>query len=175
MSFEGANEQQEKKKRLESEKHEEEKAEWRERYRKKEIFATLFEKKKLLQFLKSMVERGLLKPRTARAIMAHKEVETKELEEMFTKIDAIEAIRNVEKILPNNLRLTKEEYASALKNDANRTQAIKKIEQALYFIANSHSPRSSSPVSAFLSFFAVLDTNLRTVQEHTIDLKRSLL
>lgn len=140
---------------------------------KERLFHDL-DQKKQLQFLKSLVERGLLGVHTAELIAADEALDTKEIEEIFEKIDTIDAVRNIDRIIPVELRLTKEEYVAALENPADRTNAITKLEQALRFIADTHSPRSSSPTSTVYSFFSILDKNLRIVQENTIDIKRSL-
>ena len=175
MSLEHARSQKERTEKIESEKvRKEEIARALEFKSKKEKLFEALDHKKQLRFLKSMVERGLLGVQTAEAIVADEALDTESIEEIFEKIDAIDAVRNVDMILPDNLRLTKEEYVSALKSLDSRTKAIAKLDQALHFIADTKLPHSSSPVSAFYSYFSILDKNLRIVQEHTIDIKRSL-
>jgi hypothetical protein len=56
---------------------------------------------------------------------------------MLDKIDEIEDLKDIDKILPKNLRLTKEEYLIALKNKNARVKILIKINNSLDYIYNS--------------------------------------
>lgn len=140
---------------------------------KKELIARL-EKKKELEFLKSLIERGLLWVHAAEIIANTEWLESEQIAEIFEKIDAIEAVPRIESILPVHLRLTKEEYAEALNNEAARTHALTKLDQALQHLYESSHPDHFSPASLFFSALMMLNKNLVLVQENTIDIKRSL-
>lgn len=141
---------------------------------KNEVIARLG-KKKELAFLKSLVERGLLGFHAAEMIATSESLETEEIEAIFEKIDAIDRVPEIERILPKNLRLTKEEYVDALTDDAKRKEALQKIEGALTHLYEYGNPNGlSATLGVFFSGFMVLNKHLVLVQEHTIDIKRSL-
>jgi hypothetical protein len=142
---------------------------------KKEILERI-SKKKELAFLKSLVERGLLGLHAAEVITGSTSLEADEIEEIFEKIDAIERVPDVEKILPRALRITKEEYVGALENVALRKDALQKIDSALTYIYEYGNPNGlGATLGVFFSGFMVLNKNLVLVQEHTIDIKNSLI
>lgn len=133
-------------------------------------------KKKELAFLKSLVERGLLGLHAAEIIASSVSLETYEIEAIFEKIDAIEQIPEVEKILPKAFRLSKEEYVGALESEAMRKVALQKIDEALTHIYEYGNPNSlGATLGIFFSGFMMLNKNLVLVQEHTIDIKNSLI
>lgn len=133
-------------------------------------------KKKELAFLKSLVERGLLGLHAAEIIASSATLETDEIEAIFEKIDAIDQIPEVEKILPKAFRLSKEEYVGALESEAMRKVALQKIDEALTHIYEYGNPNSlGATLGVFFSGFMMLNKNLVLVQEHTIDIKNSLI
>lgn len=133
-------------------------------------------KKKELTFLKSLVERGLLGLQTAEIIASSTTLETNEIEAIFEKIDAIEQVPDVEKILPKALRLTKEAYIEALENENMRKEALQKIHNALTHIYEYGNPNNLGvTLGVFFSGFFMLNKNLVLIQEHTIDIKNSLI
>jgi hypothetical protein len=141
---------------------------------KKEVIARLG-KKKELAFLKSLVERGLLGVSTAERIVSDESLETEEIEAIFEKIDAIEQVPAIEKILPKYLRLTKDEYVEALTNANARAAALRKIDDALTRIYEYGHPNDfATALGVFFSGFMILNRHLVLVQEHTIDIKHSL-
>jgi hypothetical protein len=129
--------------------------------------------KKELEFLKSLVERGLITVDSAAAITAAESISPEEVAEIFAKIDEIENVPHIESILPERLRLTKDEYAQAIETPEARTNALSKLDQALQYLYDSHHADGFSPMSFFFSTFLMLSKNLVKVQEATIDIKRS--
>jgi hypothetical protein len=130
--------------------------------------------KKELEFLKSLVERGLITLDSAAAISAAESIPPEEVAEIFTKMDEIEDIPKIESILPAAMRLTKDEYAQALESTDARTTALSKLDRALQYLYDSTHTDGFSPMSFFFSTFLMLSKNLVKVQEATIDIKRSL-
>ena len=142
---------------------------------KNELTATLG-KRKELAFLKSLVERWLVGYHAAEIIAASESISTEEIEAIFEKIDAIEGVPEIERILSKNFRLTKEEYADALADMIKRKTALQKIEAALTHLYEMSNPNGFSvTLGVFFSGFMVLNTHLVMVQENTIDIKRSLI
>ncbi|MDD2745788.1 MAG: hypothetical protein PHU93_04585, partial [Candidatus Gracilibacteria bacterium] len=120
--------------------------------------------------------RGLLGLHAAEIIASSVSLETYEIEAIFEKIDAIEQIPEVEKILPKAFRLSKEEYVGALESEAMRKVALQKIDEALTHIYEYGNPNSlGATLGVFFSGFMMLNKNLVLVQEHTIDIKNSLI
>ncbi len=101
--------------------------------------------------------------------------EPEAIHEVFTKIDEIEAVQNVDKILPPPLRLTKDEYALATQEPHARASALAKLDRALGHLYDQTHTDGFSPMSLFFSAFLMLGKNLVKIQEGTIDIKRSLL
>ena len=129
---------------------------------------------KKLEFLKSLVERGLITLDSAVAISTAESMPPDEVAAIFTKMDEIENIPKIESILPVAMRLTKDEYAHALESTDARTTALSKLDLALQYLYDSTHSDVFSPMSFFFSTFLMLSKNLVKVQEATIDIKRSL-
>lgn len=141
----------------------------------KEKLLSKLDKDKKLAFLKSMVERDLIAISTAEAIADGGELDASEIEEIFEKIDEIEETHDIDRILPADLRITKDEYLLALKDKPARQESLSKIDAALVHIYQSANPNPLSVLNFFGGFMAALDKNLVLVQENTIDIKRSLI
>jgi len=63
-----------------------------------------------------------------------------QVQEILEKIDEIEEIRDVDKILPKEFRVTKEEYLMALGDSEARQKAMEKLHSALDHIYHSVNP-----------------------------------
>ncbi|MCT4616595.1 MAG: hypothetical protein N4A38_00105 [Candidatus Gracilibacteria bacterium] len=129
-------------------------------------------KAKEIEFLKSLIERGLITPALADKISHNEAFSEADIEEIFEKIDEIEELGD--KVLPAELRLTKKEYLGALHSEDEKQTALKKLNDALVHIYNQTNAGGSSPISSIFGFFGFLNENLVTAQENTIDIKRSL-
>ena len=129
--------------------------------------------KKELAFLRSLVERNLIQPNVAREIIDHKILDSDEVERLFEKIDEIERIEQIDKILPTDYRPTKEEYLIALGDLEARAKMIVRLQTALRYMSRSYGNRRSSS-SIFGNFLMFLSTSLMTVQDNLIDLERAL-
>lgn len=165
-------------KRTKEESEAEKKAEIAEtlRFKKnKDKLLSKLEKDKNLAFLKSMVERDLIQISTAEAIIAGEKLDSHEIEEIFEKIDEIESTHDIDRILPSDLRISKDEYLLAVKDSSARKGALVKIDASLAYIYDSLHQNPLSVLNFFGGFMAALDRNLVKVQENTIDIKRSLI
>ncbi len=143
--------------------------------KEKEKVLERLDKDKKLAFLKSMVERDLIAVSTAEAIVSGEGLDASSIEEIFSKIDEIEATHDIDRILPVLLRITKDEYLAALRDPSARETSLAKIDAALSHIYHSVNPHPFSALNFFGGLMAALDKNLVRVQENTIDVKRSIL
>jgi len=97
-----------------------------------------------------------------------------EIEEIFTKIDEIEEIKDIDKYLPKENRISKEEYTKAIYDDIFRIQTLIKIKTALAILSTQINPENWFWINIFKWFLLVLDKNLIKIQENHIDIKNSL-
>lgn len=147
--------------------------------KEKEALIAQLEAKKELAFLKNMVERGLISPDIAKEILKTNEVVNTAVEEIFDKIDEIEDLGD--EVLPKDLRITKEEYKNALVDEEAKEEAIKKLNNALDYLATGIIWDTTWFGLGFMrSFMSFLSDSLSwskemiQAQENTIDIKRSL-
>ncbi len=124
--------------------------------------------------LKELVEKWIISKETAKKVTSWENIDEEIINEIFKKIDEMEEIKDIDKYLPPNLRISHEEYLKALHDDIFRVQTLTKLDSALIILSRQISPNSSMWVNLFSWFLSVLDKNLITVQEHTIDVKNSL-
>lgn len=132
------------------------------------------ESDKKLDNLKELIAKWVISKETAEHIAEWHDIDKDEIEDMFEKIDQIEDVKNIDKYLPTELRITKDEYIKALENPIFRVQMITKLNTALTILAEQINPDSSIGLNLFSGFLSVLDKNLIIIQENTIDIKESL-
>lgn len=141
----------------------------------KEKLLLRIDKEKSLSFLRSFVERGLIEIATTEKVLDSTHLDSAAIAEIFAKMDEIESTHNVDDIFPRTYRVSREEYFLALENPVSRLQTLTKIDTSLVFIYASLHPHASMGMLDFFSgFMHILDRNLIKIQEHTIDIKRSL-
>jgi len=172
--------------RFDEEKKKKEKSE---KQRKKEIQRIIESQKKKkevqshidadnqLSALKDLLESTKLDSHTKEIIekvMQWENISEEEIQEIFEKIDEIENMDDVDRYLPKDFRLTKEEYSGALQNKEQRKKALQKIDDSLGILAKQIDSSSISWLNLFSGFLTLLDKNLILIQEHTIDIKESL-
>lgn len=97
-----------------------------------------------------------------------------EIESVLEKIDEIEKTEDVDKYLPKESRITKEEYKKALVNEVFRVQVQTKLDTALTILANHANPWAVTWINLFSWYMAILDKKLVRIQENHIDIKDSL-
>ncbi len=124
--------------------------------------------------LKELVEKWVISKETVDKVISWKDISEEEIKEIFEKIDEIEELKDVDNYLPQNLRITKEDYLKAVNDDIFRVQTITKIDSALTLLSNQANPDSAMGLNLFSWFLAILDKNLIKIQENTIDVKDSL-
>lgn len=106
--------------------------------------------------------------------MQKAELDHKDIEEIFEKIDEIEAISNIDEYLPKDMRVTKEEYAAATHDDTELARVENKIHAALSYLSQISAPQTGGSINLFSWFLTMLDKNLITIQEHHIDMQDAL-
>lgn len=112
---------------------------------------------------------------TAKQVLDSSHLDSQAIAEIFGKLDEIESTHNVDEIFPKVYRISREEYLQALENPVSRIQTLTKLDTSLVFIYNSLNPHAHMGILDFFSgFMHILDKNLIKIQEHTIDIKRSL-
>jgi len=124
--------------------------------------------------LKELVEKWLITHDTAKKIIDGEDLWDEIIQEIFDKIDEIEDLKDVDKYIPQELRISKDEYLKAVHDDIFRVQILTRLDSSLTLIANQINPDGMLWLNIFSWFLAVLDKNLIKVQENTIDVKDSL-
>ncbi len=127
--------------------------------------------------LKEMLEDWVLDYKTEELVEDIVEFEfitQSEIDEIFDKIDEIESTKDIDKILPENLRITKDEYKKALSDDIFRVQTIQKVNNALWVIVRKINPKSWIGINIMWWFLYAIDRKLVKVQWNNIDVKNSL-
>lgn len=108
-------------------------------------------------------------------VLSWDSLENNDILTIFSKIEEVEELLNIDKILPKEYRITKTDYLSALKDKNDRDNTISKIEQALLYLHQSYDGGDSLGLSLFKMYFFVLNKNLVLVQENYIDIKNNLI
>ncbi len=124
--------------------------------------------------LKQLINSWIITEKIAKDVIEWKNIDNKTIKEIFDKIDEIEDIKNVDDLLPKELRVTSWEYFKAISDEIFRVQTITKLDSALTLISNKINPDSSMWLNLFSWFLTILDKNLIKIQENTIDIKNSL-
>jgi len=128
-----------------------------------------------LSELEWLVKKWIITQKIANKIESWDFIEKEEIENIFNKIEEIEEIENIDKYLPKEFRITKEEYIQAIESKIYRIQIITKLDLALNFIIQEIDPWDFVWwINIFWSFLTILDNNLKIIQENTIDIKYSL-
>lgn len=169
---------QEDKRKLSEKEIKEEIANKLELEKQKQSLLIRIEKDKQLAYLKSIVERWLIKVDTAKHIADWENLEKEELNEIFDKIDQIEEIDNINLILPEYHRISREEFAKWIEDAEFRKILLDKIDNALHFIYTSTHSTHSPVLGLFYNLMNNYDKknkDLIMVQANLIDLKRSLM
>ena len=168
------NEQEKKKKQLSEKDIQDNYLKTLEHQKIKEKISVEIEAEKELDNLKELVEKGIITKDIAEQIIEWEDIWEEAIKEIFEKIDEIEEIKDIDKYLPEELRITKEDYSKALNDDIFRLQLLTKLDSSLTLLANKINPDSAMWLNLFSWFLTVLDKNLIIVQENTIDIKENL-
>lgn len=101
-------------------------------------------------------------------------IDSEEISEILTKIDQINDNPKITRYLPEELRITKEEYLAALKNPEKKKLLLEKTDDALGHLALQVWSNGKLGLNIFASLILLLDRNLVLIQENHIDIKRNL-
>lgn len=140
----------------------------------KEKISTQIDTECNLDKLKDLIDQWIITQEVAEKVVNNENIDEETIKEIFEKIDQMEDIKDISKYIPDELRITKEDYSKALTDDIFRVQMLTKLDSALIIIANQVVPDSSMWLNLFWWFLSVLDKNLILVQENTIDVKENL-
>lgn len=154
-------------------------------HREEQENLVLFEKKKAeireeektaldLQKLKELLEAHVIDNTLIESIIQKTVLDHKKIEEIFKKITEVESLKNIDKYLPKDMRVTQEEYARATHDATKRRKVMEKIENCLTLLAQNISPQTWASLNLFWDFMFLLDKNLILIQEHHIDMKDAL-
>jgi hypothetical protein len=100
----------------------------------KEYIETETETEENLHKLHDLVEEGVLTKEQAEHIADGEELTQDDVQEIFDKIDEMEDLKDVDKYLPTELRITKDDYSKAMTDDIFRVQTLTKLDTALTII-----------------------------------------
>lgn len=143
--------------------------------KEKEILIKKLEKNKELTKLKSIIERWLIKLSTIEKVTEGKKLELQEINEILSKIDEIDNIKNINSSLPRELRVNKDEYLEALRNEQRRKEMLSKLDKVLDYVFLAANPFHGSVFDMFSWLIFMLNKNLTIIQENTIDMKDFLI
>lgn len=101
-------------------------------------------------------------------------IDSEEISEILTKIDQINDNPKITRYLPEELRITKEEYLQALKDEEKKHILLLKVDDALWHLALQVWNGWRLGLNIFASLSLLLDKNLVLIQENHIDIKRNL-
>ncbi|EKE27851.1 MAG: hypothetical protein ACD_3C00142G0007 [uncultured bacterium (gcode 4)] len=135
----------------------------------------MIEKDRNLNMLRSIVERWLLRPEIVKRIIKWEWLDIMEIGEVLKKIDEISNTDKIDKILPKEMRVSKEEYLNALEDTVERDNLIEKLNGALDHLYLLSNPFSWNIYDMFSWLFLILNKNLIAVQDKTVEIKLSLL
>lgn len=139
--------------------------------KQKEIINIEIEAEHNLDYLKNMLNKWVVSHETAKKIIEWIQISREEIKDIFEKISQIEEIKDVDKYIPKEYRISQEQYFKALNDDIFRTQIITKLDFSLALLSRQFTNETSSWLNLFSWFIWVLDRNLITIQENTIDIK----
>lgn len=145
--------------------------------KKKEIIKNEIETDENLFKLRDLIDDWNLDIETlkiAEKVSLWEKITELEIKEIFKKIDEIESMEDVDKYLPKDNRITKDQYLLAVNNDIYRIKTITQLNVTLTILSNQINPDSIYWLNLFSGFLTILDKNLISIQENHIDIKKSL-
>jgi hypothetical protein len=76
-------------------------------------------------------------------VVNNQDIDENIIKEIFDKIDELDEVKDINKYIPEELRISKEDYSKALTDDIFRVQIITKLDSSLTLIANKINPDST--------------------------------
>lgn len=167
----------------EEERKKQEKSEKEQKKEQEKILA--FEKKKQeireeeethndLQKLRDLLEEHIIDDALVEKVLSWDEINHEEMKEIFEKIDEIENMEDIDEYVPQDMRISKDEYAWALHNEEDYKLVLWKLHNVLQILSRHVTPQTSGSINIFSGFITLLDKNLIRIQEHHIDMKNTL-
>jgi hypothetical protein len=171
---------------IESHKHIEDEKKKKQQLDHKHYEKTVIESKiKIeIQELKHLVEVGAVNTQLFEKIVEDNHISHQEFNEvlanldihkLFEKLEEIENTKDIDEIIPNHLRVKKNEYLQALQNNDTRKIVLQKFDDTLDTICNSMNGGQTMHGNLFSTYTYMLSQKLIPVQENIIDLKQPLL
>lgn len=150
------------------------------KYRKqKEKIQKTVEAHDELNHLRELIESGVVSQNAIEhieQIAQDPTLEDKEVREIVLKIQEIHENEYMQKYIPKDLFLKKEDYLRALTNPQFAEKVLAKVNEVLWILAQHINPTSRAGINIFASFALFLvDKKLIQAQENHIDIKYSLL
>lgn len=139
--------------------------------KQKEFISVELEVENDLHYLKDMINSWFVSQETARKIIDWVQISNEEIKDIFDKINQIEEVKEIDKYLPREYRITQEQYFKAISDDIFRVQVLTKLDSALALLSKQIVPDRAMGLNLFSWFIWVLDKNLILIQENTIDIK----
>lgn len=139
--------------------------------KQKEFISVELEVENDLHYLKDMINSWFVSQETARKIIDWVQISNEEIKDIFDKINQIEEVKEIDKYLPREYRITQEQYFKAISDDIFRVQVLTKLDSALALLSKQIVPDTAMGLNLFSWFIWVLDKNLILIQENTIDIK----
>jgi hypothetical protein len=76
-------------------------------------------------------------------VVNNQDIDEDIIKEIFDKIDELDEIKDIDKYIPDELRISKEDYSKALTDDIFRVKVTTKLDSSLTLIANKINPDSA--------------------------------
>jgi len=133
--------------------------------------------KEILNKLENMLEEWNLSDddlSKIKDIVKNVDISDDEIEEILEKIDEIEQTEDIDKYLPQEFRVSSEDYKQSITDDIKRLQTLTKLNTGLTILSEQINPDSSMWMNLFSGYMVLLDKKLITIQENNIDVKNSL-
>ena len=133
-----------------------------------------------IQQLKHLVEAGAIDLQTFETIVEDKKITNEEFQEVLDKVDIqklfekLEEIEKADDTIPQEYRVSKEEYLQAFKNSQTRTSVLQKFNASLDLIYHQVHGGKSFHGNVFGTYVYLLHQKLIPLQENIIDLKEPL-
>ena len=96
------------------------------------------------------------------------------IENILEKLDNVKKFEDIDKLLPNSIIISKQEYTEALKDQEKKKLILKKLNKSLDIIYTNYRGTQTFKRSIFTNYVTLLNKNLVNLQSDFIDLKNFL-
>jgi len=98
-----------------------------------------------------------------------------DIQKLFDKLEELEKAEDIDEVMPNHLRVKKDEYLQAFQNEDIRQIVLQKFDATLNNIYTTIQGGQTMHGNLFATYTYVLHQKLIPIQENVIDLKEPLL